>query len=189
MNIIGIDYSMTSPGVCIFDGNQYIYHAFASTKKHNGEVLKNDNHCFYLHPAIKPEQFNYRYDRFRAVAKFVMTIIEKYENPVLYIEGYSMGSTGARILDIAEHGATLRLALFDQNIRPIEVPPTTLKKFATGKGNAKKEQMNNSFIDKNGFSIGQVLFNDKEQIKSPVNDLVDAYWLVQYGLAQLDKQC
>lgn len=56
------------------------------------------------------------------------------------LEGYSFGSPGKQHA-IAEWGGVLRLLLFKENVPFIVVPPSTLKKFATGKGNADKREV------------------------------------------------
>lgn len=53
------------------------------------------------------------------------------------IEGYAYSSKGA-VFNLGELGGVLRLALYKRGIPTIEVPPTYLKKFITGKGNAPK---------------------------------------------------
>jgi len=57
------------------------------------------------------------------------------------IEGYNYGVNlpGSRAL--AELGGVLRVALFEKGVKYVEVPPTTLKKFATGSGRADKAAM------------------------------------------------
>ena len=59
------------------------------------------------------------------------------------MEGTVLASHAALIL--GELSATVRLAIYDHyedNLRfPLKVPPMTLKKFASGKGNAKKQEM------------------------------------------------
>lgn len=57
-----------------------------------------------------------------------------------FIEGYSYGSKGNTIYQIAEFGGLLRSTITRNTRRPwlYEVAPSTLKKFAAGKGNASK---------------------------------------------------
>lgn len=56
------------------------------------------------------------------------------------IEGYAYSAKGA-VFNLGELGGVLRLALYKRNIRTIEVPPTYLKKFLTGKGTSPKNVM------------------------------------------------
>lgn len=55
-------------------------------------------------------------------------------------EGYAMGAKNmAHVRSIGELGGVVRLTLHCRNRPLVEVPPATLKKFATGAGNAPKE--------------------------------------------------
>lgn len=70
---------------------------------------------------------------------------EHWEIHDVAMEGTVLASHAALIL--GELSATVRLAIFDffdeeDNRRfPLRVPPMTLKKYAAGKGNAKKQEM------------------------------------------------
>jgi crossover junction endodeoxyribonuclease RuvC len=57
------------------------------------------------------------------------------------IEGYAFGAKGSAVFDIAELGGVVRFHLYDHKRAYCDVPPSCLKKFATGKGNAKKEDV------------------------------------------------
>ena len=73
--------------------------------------------------------------------------LKENNNTILDIamEGTVLASHAALVL--GELSATVRLAIFDYfdegDLRkyPLKVPPMTLKKFAAGKGNAKKQEM------------------------------------------------
>jgi Holliday junction resolvasome RuvABC endonuclease subunit len=73
--------------------------------------------------------------------------LRENNNTILDIamEGTVLASHAALVL--GELSATVRLAIFDYfdegDLRkyPLKVPPMTLKKFAAGKGNAKKQEM------------------------------------------------
>ena len=73
--------------------------------------------------------------------------LEENNNTILDIamEGTVLASHAALVL--GELSATVRLTIFDyfdeSDFRkfPLKVPPMTLKKFAAGKGNAKKQEM------------------------------------------------
>jgi Holliday junction resolvasome RuvABC endonuclease subunit len=56
------------------------------------------------------------------------------------MEGTVLASQSALVL--GELSATVKLALYDiHTFLPLQVPPMTLKKYATGKGTAKKQEM------------------------------------------------
>lgn len=86
----------------------------------------------------------------------------------IVIEGYSYGSA-AKAHDIGEYGGLLRAAMYKRLDCPIsEVAPATLKKFATGKGNANKVAVATSLVKRYGHDFGGC------------DDLYDAF-----GLAKL----
>ena len=58
--------------------------------------------------------------------------------------------------------------LYKREKAVVEVPPSTLKKFVTGKGNAKKDQMMLAIYKRWGTEFDN-------------NDAADAYALAQYG--------
>lgn len=86
----------------------------------------------------------------------------------LAIEGYAHASRFNRE-KLGELGGIVKLAWFEfYGDDPLIVPPTVLKKFATGKGNASKAQMIASVKERWGVEF--------------VNDnLADAYALAKYG--------
>ena len=60
---------------------------------------------------------------------------------LVVIEGYSFGSRGATLFQIAELGGIVRCDLVREHTPYVDVPPSTLKRFATGRGNATKIDM------------------------------------------------
>ena len=63
---------------------------------------------------------------------------------LVVVEGYSLGMFGGGILSkirLGEIGGIVRTRLFEMGVRFVDVPPSSVKRFATGNGNAKKEQM------------------------------------------------
>jgi len=88
--------------------------------------------------------------------------------PVVMIEAYSFGSrNGGEYL--GEWGGVLRGAILGNTSRAVEVAPTMVKKFATGKGNAKKEVI-----------IGHV--QKRWNVLFENSDEADAYVLYRIGL-------
>lgn len=63
---------------------------------------------------------------------------------LVVVEGYSLGMFGGGILSkirLGEIGGIVRTRLFELGVAFVDVPPSSLKRFACSNGNAKKEQM------------------------------------------------
>ena len=69
------------------------------------------------------------------------TWLKKNKNDIkeIAMEGTVLASHSALVL--GELAATVKLFLWALKIRPLQIPPMTLKKYTTGKGNAKKQEM------------------------------------------------
>ena len=65
----------------------------------------------------------------------------------------------------------------------ISVPPTVIKKFATGKGNSNKEKMYEAFTAEvlTPLDLKERLTPKAKSIKNPVSDIVDSYFICKYG--------
>jgi hypothetical protein len=58
--------------------------------------------------------------------------------------------------------------------------PSAIKKFATGKGNAKKEDMYASFVEETGVDLSIILDQSVDpKVNSPISDIVDAYYIAK----------
>lgn len=66
------------------------------------------------------------------------------------VEGYSFDSENLPF-SIGEGGGAIRMALHKRGVKYIEVPPTSLKKFVSGNGAAKKDKMIESVKKHYGF--------------------------------------
>lgn len=77
-------------------------------------------------------------ERLRWIRNEVMVLA--LDAQLVVIEGYSFNRNPS-MWQLAELGGVIRYALWEVDIVPVVIPPSTLKKFATGKGNAKKEDM------------------------------------------------
>jgi crossover junction endodeoxyribonuclease RuvC len=70
----------------------------------------------------------------------------------VFIEGFSFGSQGRAIYEIGGLGYLVRHHLWELGYPYCEVPPSVLKKFATGRGNANKDEMLATAIRKFAFT-------------------------------------
>lgn len=93
-----------------------------------------------------------------------------YFHDVVVLEGYSFGSHQAHSHALGELGGVVRVALHEAGIPFAEVAPAALKKFATGKGNATKDQVLAAAIRRFGF-------------EGDNNNAADAHILRAMGLA------
>lgn len=76
--------------------------------------------------------------RLARIRDVVLDAASEIPGTTVMIEGYSMGSFGNAFLSLAELGGVVRLALWTEGIASVDVAPSRLKRYATGKGNADK---------------------------------------------------
>jgi Holliday junction resolvasome RuvABC endonuclease subunit len=120
VRVAGIDPSLEGTGVAIMDGRGMLV-----DMKVFGE------------PACQTDVRS-RFGRFSRLVEKIMTVIDAEKPSIICIEGYSYGSSTGGVLDRMEFGGILRLQLTArESVQICEVVPTTLKKWACGKGNAK----------------------------------------------------
>lgn len=92
---------------------------------------------------------------------------------LVIVEGLAFGAQGRAMLDLAGLAAVIRLALFESGTPFVDVPPSVLKKFATGKGNAKKDEVLAAAIRRLSYAG-----HDGNE--------ADALWLLHAGLCHYD---
>lgn len=103
------------------------------------------------------------------------TILYRYppRPELIVIEGYSLASPGRiALIRLGEIGGVVRLRLFEREISYVEVPPTSLKRFATGSGSADKPKMIRAAVERGAHLHG--INNDDE---------ADAFHLRRMGRA------
>jgi len=86
------------------------------------------------------------------------------------LESYAFGARGDAVTKIAENGGVLKHEMLNYGVPFETVPPTTVKKYATGKGNAKKLDMYDAFVERTG-----------QELKFKAwSDIVDSYFIAMY---------
>jgi Holliday junction resolvasome RuvABC endonuclease subunit len=177
--IVGIDYSLTSPAVCINNEGEYMFYYLTSKKKYIGQMTKNIigyEHIEYDTP-IK---------RFSQISDWAINTFNRLsydlKNLKVFIEGYSFGSKGQAIFQIAENCGILKYRLQQLKINYDTVVPSVVKKGATGKGNADKDMMYDAFTKETKIDLKKIFDTDK--VGNPISDIADSYFIqkVGYGL-------
>lgn len=99
-------------------------------------------------------------------ARFVELFIHA---DLIMCEGYAYHAKGRAAVSLGELGGVLRLTAQDSGAPLVEVPPATVKKLATGKGNAPKEAV-------------LVAAVRRLQYPGASHDEADALWLLEAAL-------
>lgn len=141
--VLGLDLSLTATGVALPDG---------STR-----LIKLGSCC------------NRGMKRLASIRRQVLGMVQESGAELVSVEGYSFGSRDSHAHALGELGGVIRLALSEAGVPYIDVPPSSLKKYATGKGNATKEL---------------VLVHAVRRLEYPGSDNneADALWLRALGL-------
>jgi len=178
MLFAGIDYSMTSPSITIYDEkkelefeNCEVY--FLSTIKKvlgtfgnitGAEMIRSENVQF----------------RFNFISDWAIDLLNTKGVGHVFLEGYAFGATG-RVFQIAENTGLLKHKLFENEFTFSIYAPSEIKKFATRKGNASKELLNETFKEQEGLDLKDLLnLTDKQW--NPSSDIIDSYYICKFGV-------
>lgn len=183
MIVCGIDYSMTSPAICVHTGTKW---SFANCKFHYFPPTKKSTISDKFFKCYEPLDFLCNEQRFNNLAAWALTIIPLDAH--IFIEGYSYASKGV-VFNIGENGGVLKNKLW---LRKPSVnvfttfAPQSVKKFATGKGTADKIKMHEAFVKETGVKIDQHFMTNPGN--SPISDLVDSYYIAKLGFYTLENK-
>jgi Holliday junction resolvasome RuvABC endonuclease subunit len=125
-------------------------------------------------------------ERYENLTNWVLEILLNFDKETTYImiEDYSFGSKG-KVFNLAENCGLLKYMLYKNGYKFFTVPPTVVKKFATGKGNATKEKMYDAFVAETEIDLHQVI-SPTTKLGSPTTDIVDAWYIAKYMIEQLE---
>lgn len=155
---MGIDQSFTSCGVVVLDKKSKVVHSSTiKSPKTDGVDI---------------------FDRAWFIAEQVSNLINKFTPDRVGLEGLAFSKFGDATRDLAGLQFTLvnHLRHVHSYDNLIIISPNELKKFASTKGNAKKEEMVDS-LPKNVLESFQ-----KQNFKKTTGlyDVTDAYWIARY---------
>ena len=184
--IVGIDYSLNSPAICIagdnFDFDKCSFHFLTSKKKHIGKFGKNIFGYEY-------NEYNTPIERFTNISIWALDIIHKHKKDTaqVFIEGYSFGSKGQAVFQIAENCGILKYRLqMSPTILYDTIVPSVVKKYASGKGNADKQLMYDSFKEHTKKDLMKMF--DMQKLNNPVTDIVDSYYIAKVGYENIKSK-
>lgn len=172
---MGIDYSLTSPAICINNNGEFMFYYLTSKKKYIGQMAKNI--IGYEH-----KEYDTPIRRFSQISDWVINRINRLEffkDLKVYIEGYSFGSKGQGIFQIAENCGILKYRLQELKFDYETVVPSVVKKGATGKGNADKDMMYEAFVKETKIDLKKIF--DTEKVGNPISDIADSYFIQKVG--------
>jgi len=185
MNIAGIDYSLRGPAICTFAGDYETEFCFSKCSFYF--LTDTKKYCKTWNSNIHGECFS-DYDadpeRYETIADWALDKLKGVDH--ISLEGYAFSSVSNRLFQIAENTGLLKYKIY-QNRTPLDViPPSQVKKFATGKGNANKEKMIESFEEETSIDLRKIL-NVTGKKPGPVSDIVDSYYICKLLYTQLQK--
>ena len=172
MLIAGIDYSLNGPCICVFSGEHFNYddctfYFLTDIKKHTEKPYGN----------IFGERFvdwNHEMERYETIADWALETIMGCD--AIGLEGYAYSAQG-RVFHIAENTGVLKYKIYQLRIPLTVFSPSEIKKYASGKGNADKQLMYESFVLETKMPIKEMISPDKKDIGNPVSDIVDSYYI------------
>ena len=150
MNYLGVDQSLCSTGIVILDTDYKIILQ---------KLIKTE-----------PHQFSTEIERLIHIKNRVREIIDFYDIKSVYMENFAYGARGASIFTIGGLGYLLRELYYEEKIPLTLIAPATLKKYASDKGNCKKNLVLMSILKK-----WHVEIND--------DNIADAYILARMAVA------
>lgn len=181
--IIGIDYSLTSPAICIttdfvFKNSKFYY--LTNKKKYIGKMSNNII-------GFEHKEYDTPIRRFSQISDWVYELMEDtiHTEQLVFIEGYSFGSKGQAVFQIAENCGILKYRLQQMMIDYDTVVPSVVKKGATGKGNADKDMMYEFFSKETKTDLKKIF--DTQKVGNPISDIVDSYYIAKIGYESSQK--
>ena len=206
MNFVTIDFSLNSPGICIFTDNKYTFIGYlkpkTGTKKeqkmqeelnlledtqisHQPDWTNNENYS--KSEMIKIQRHMQTADD---IINFIIDVTGTKKQYVVAFEGSSYGSSAGtnNIIDMAAGAAILKMEMMSrlEVLDMMTIAPSTIKKHA-GNGRLKKDQLWLKFLENilndSSLETSSLLkyckdnIGEVKRVPKPMDDLVDAYFL------------
>lgn len=172
--VAGIDYSLNGPCICVYQGDgdftfkQCSFYFLTNTKS----LAQVFSYRFY---GELFNEFNHECQRYNSISDWAVDKVTGCD--FVGLEGYAYGASGRATFQIAENCGLLKYKLWEAGIAVDVIPPTKVKKDATGKGNADKRKMVDAFMLDTGIDLQKLITPKRANIGSPVSDIADAYFI------------
>lgn len=177
ITILAGDQAMTSSGAVVLehipnlgkgnDCNEVVHVEVIRTNKGNDDFILDT------------------FERASVIGRRLNQIADEHKPDYIVFETPSLASKGnaTRTLPMLLGSllAQLECHINREGVKLLTVPPTSLKKFATGKGNAGKDDMVHAVEQSNPELHEQLMAMPKSKGRY---DLADAYWLAQWVISK-----
>jgi hypothetical protein len=171
--LVGIDYSITSPAICLFDEKREFcfqncsFYFLTNTKKYATNIAPNITGRSF-------DDYIFDTERFDTISEWAANLCIGAAD--VGLEGYSFGSKG-KIFNLAENCGILKHKLYKLAVPLTVLEPSKVKKCATGKGNADKQAMYEAFTQESKIDL-MTIFGQKT-LTNPVTDVIDSYYVLK----------
>lgn len=177
MTIIGVDPSINSTGVCIKNDNNAKYYNIVSKMTKKMQQFESPYIKILRYNKSEIKDLDYtgkeiaKTNNIYNICQIIGSIMDIHKPDKLIMEGVSYSSNGS-VVDLAGLNYCIRLLAKDRNINIEIVSPTSVKKFATGNGQAEKDIMIDAWkrLDKNISNVNDI----------KIDDLADSYFLASF---------
>lgn len=187
MIYVGIDYSLTSPSVCVYnsDRGDFVFDNCTFSVISDVKIPPNLPKNIFISPH-KP--WTNQDERYHNIADYLIKTNCLESADVILIEDYAFAAKG-RVFGIAENTEVLQYNLWLKKKQYTKISPKSIKKWATGSGNAAKEQMVEAFHknpkNPDMFSIFASPRKKTGKVDSPLSDIVDSYFICGWAVTNL----
>lgn len=206
MKITSIDFSLISPAMTNYDSTTHTYDFISFTAVPSLDSIQNSKK-YLTHRQISPyitlipyiRQINkstYQTEQSTKLSdainlsSLILSQINSFSPDYVCLEGFAYCSQGSSAIDLIMYQSILRACINRNHYPLIIVSPTEGKKSLSGKGNADKMTMVQSFIQ-NKPDIDYIVENsffqflrccsiDEKKLK-PIDDIVDSYGILLAG--------
>ena len=172
MIIAGIDYSLRSPAICVLNGDKWCWDNltfhFLTDQPTRVRTFFDKIHGERL------STWSDESERYCSIADWAKDVVLGCDE--VSLEGYSYGSKG-KVFNIAENTGVLKYKLWKEGLSPSVYAPQQIKKFATTKGNATKDDMYSSFVKDTSKHLMYSMMPKAKKVGNPVSDVVDSYFI------------